>query len=214
MSFLDVKSLYTNIPNYEAIKAAKEALNSVRKKPVATKFIIRFLFLILTSNNFIFNIIHYHQKLGSAMGTICAPNYANIPCLQTFSTFFIVDLSMLSFYSGMEAINSRHPTIKFDFKYSKSSTKFLDTKICKNKEKNKLLTTIYWKPTDRRNFLDPTSAHPKPLINSIPFSQALQLKKICSETPELNKHLNELKESSINRDYKEHFLTQFVIFNP
>ena len=148
------------------------------------------------------------------MGTICAPNYANIPCLQTFSNFFIVDLSMLSFYSGMEAINSRHPTIKFDFKYSKSSTKSLDTKICKNKVKNKLLTAIYWKPTDRRNFLDSTSAHPKPLINSIPFSQALRLKKICSETPELNKHLHELKESFINRDYKEHFLTQFVIFNP
>ena len=102
-------------------------------------------------------------------------------------------------------LNFRHPTIKFDFKCSKSSIKFLDTKIYKNKEKNKLLTTIYGKPTDRANFLDPTSAHPKSLINSIPFSQALQLRKICSETSELNKQLNELKESFINRVYKENF---------
>ena len=50
-------------------------------------------------------------------------------------------------------------------------------------------------------FLDPTSAHPKSLINSMPFSQTLWLKKI-SEKSELNKHLNELKESSINRGYK------------
>ena len=41
----------------------------------------------------------------------------------------------------------------------------------------------------------------------MPFSQALRLKKICSETPELNKHLNDLKESFINRSYKKHFHT-------
>ena len=55
--------------------------------------------------------------------------------------------------------------------------------------------------------MDPTSAHPRSLINSIPLSQALCLKKICSETSELNKRLNELKESFINRGYKNHFLT-------
>ena len=93
-------------------------------------------------------------------------------------------------------------TKKFKF-----SIEFLDTKIYKNKEKNKLLTTIYRKPTDRRNFLDPTSTHPRSLINSIPISQALQLKKICSETSALNEHLKELKESFINRGYKKHFLT-------
>ena len=91
-------------------------------------------------------------------------------------------------------INSRHPTIKFDFKYPKSITELLDTKIYKNKEESKLLTTTYRKQTDQRNFWNPTSAHPKSLINSIPFSEALQLKKICSETSELNKYLNELKE--------------------
>ena len=116
---------------------------------------------------------------------------------------FIADLLMISFYSGMEdfitRLNSRDPTIKLDFKYSKSSIEFLDTKIYKNKEKNKLLTTIHRKPTGGRNFLYPTSAQTRSLINSIPLSQALRLKKICSETSELNKHLNDLKESFINR---------------
>ena len=54
---LVVKSLYTNIPNHEGIQAAKEALNSVLKKPIATKVIIKFLFPILTLSNFIFNEI-------------------------------------------------------------------------------------------------------------------------------------------------------------
>ena len=79
----------------------------------------------------------------------------------------------------------------------------LDTRIYKNKQKNKLLTTIYGKPTDRRNFSDPTSAHPKLLIKNISFNQAAWLKNTCLETLELNKHLDELKESLINRGYKE-----------
>ena len=75
---LDVKSLYTNIPNHELIEEVKSALNSASQKLIATKGIIKFLFLILTLNNFIFDGIHYLQKIGCAMGTIYAPNYANI----------------------------------------------------------------------------------------------------------------------------------------
>ena len=35
---LDVKSLYSKIPNHGDIEAAKEALNSVPKKPIATNY--------------------------------------------------------------------------------------------------------------------------------------------------------------------------------
>ena len=48
---LALKSLYTSVPNHEGVEAAKEALNSVPKKPIATKVIIRFLFLVITLNN-------------------------------------------------------------------------------------------------------------------------------------------------------------------
>ena len=73
---LDVRSLYTNIPNHERIGTVKSALNSISRKPIAKS--IKFLFLILTLNNFAFNGILYLQKIGCAMGTICKPNYANI----------------------------------------------------------------------------------------------------------------------------------------
>ena len=56
---LDVKALYTNIPNHEDIEAVKETFNNQAKKPIATRIIINFLDLIL-------------------MGTICVPAYANI----------------------------------------------------------------------------------------------------------------------------------------
>ena len=56
---LDVKSLYTNNTNHAVIEAVKSALNPVSQKTIATKVIIRILFLILTLNNFVFNGIHY-----------------------------------------------------------------------------------------------------------------------------------------------------------
>ena len=58
---MDVKSLYTNIPNNEGIEAVKEKLNAQIDKPIATKVITKLLFLILTLNNFIFNCIIYLQ---------------------------------------------------------------------------------------------------------------------------------------------------------
>ena len=193
---LDVKSLYTNIPNHEGIEVVKSALNSVSQKPIATKVIIKFLFLI-----------HYLQKIGCVMGTICAPNYANIfmgkfektyiyPYINQFSNFycrFIDDIffiwngTVIQLQEFIKKLNNCYPTIKFDFKFSKTSIEFLDTTVYKNKEQNKLLTTVYCKPTDRRNFLHCTSAHPRSLIKSIPYSQVLRLKKNCTKTSEFQR---------------------------
>ena len=73
---LDVRSLYTNIPNVEGIQAVRDKLN-VASSRLPTRVITTFLFLILTLNNFIFNGINYLQILGCAMGTKCAPTYAS-----------------------------------------------------------------------------------------------------------------------------------------
>ena len=73
--------------------------------------------------------------------------------------------------------------------FSKTSIEFLDTTVYKSKEQSELLTTVYCKPTNRRNFLHYTSAYSTSLIKSIPYSQALRLKKICAETSELSKNL-------------------------
>ena len=45
---MDVRSLYTNIPNAEGISAVKRTFNNYSKKTAITKFITTFLALILT----------------------------------------------------------------------------------------------------------------------------------------------------------------------
>ena len=98
-------------------------------------------------------------------------------------------------------LNSIQPTIKFGLKYSKSSTEFLDAKKLQ-KQREKQITNDNKSETNRSEELfDPTSAHPKLLINSIPFSKALRLKMICSEPSQLSKNFEEFNESFINRVY-------------
>ena len=67
---MDVKSLYTSIPNNKGIASVKKKYDHYPNKTIPTKIITTFLALILTLNNFIFKVC--------AMGTICAPSYANI----------------------------------------------------------------------------------------------------------------------------------------
>ena len=71
---LDVKSLYTNIPNNEGIKAVKRSYEKCKEKTVSAKVIIALFSLILTLNNFAFNCTHYLQTMSCAMGTISAPS--------------------------------------------------------------------------------------------------------------------------------------------
>ena len=104
----------------------------------------------------------------------------------------------------IKKLRNRHPKIKIDFQFSKTSIEFLDTSVYKNKEQNKLLTAVYIKPTNWRNFLH--YIHPRSKIKSIPYNQALHLKKICAETSELLKNLKLLKESFINWSFNKKFL--------
>ena len=53
---MDVRSLYTNIPNKEGIEAVETTL---KRKNIGTIIISPFLRLVLTLNNFVFNSQHY-----------------------------------------------------------------------------------------------------------------------------------------------------------
>ena len=56
---INVKSLYTNIPNSEGIEVGKRALDKKFNKTVAAKVITTFFALILTLNKFVFNFKHF-----------------------------------------------------------------------------------------------------------------------------------------------------------
>ena len=60
---MDVRSLYTNIPNKEGIEAVETTL---KRKNIGTRIISTFLRLVLTLNNFVFNSQNYLQNMHQA----------------------------------------------------------------------------------------------------------------------------------------------------
>ena len=78
--FLDVRSLYAIIPNSKGIKAVKTyfIFRKLSKKNISYKSNHYFSIVNFDVNNFVFNCKNYLQTKGCAMGTICAPVYANI----------------------------------------------------------------------------------------------------------------------------------------
>ena len=225
---MDVKSLYTNIPNHEGITAVKSFLDTSAIKHL-TPIITTFLRLILTLNNFIFNDTNFLKTNGIAMGTKCAPSYANLfmgKFEETFilpkllnkcplylryidDIFFIWENSEAELKSFIDEINQVHPTIKFDVKFSYKEISFLDTTV-KITPNNKLATTLYKKPTDKQSFLHHKSYHPASTKKSIPFSQALRLSRICSDENDYMNQLEELKSKFTQRGYPcEDITSQF-----
>ena len=141
------------------------------------------------------------------MGTKMAPSYANIfmgdleerlllsSHKQPLSWFRFIDDVDMKWTHGdkdldafLEHANSIHSSIKFTHEVSKTKMSFLDTTTTV-KEGN-MTTDLYSKPTDKHQYLSPSSCHPKHRFKSIPFRQAIRVKRICS-TVEITKQIPE-----------------------
>ena len=57
------------------------------------------------------------------------------------------------------------------------------------------------KPTDTHQYLSPNSCHPKHCTTSIPYSQALRLRRICLRREDFVKRLNELRDHLLAHGY-------------
>ena len=227
---LDVGSLYTNIPNEEGIEAVKSYFRA-RAAPndnVLSKVIATFLTLILTLNNFVFNDKNYVQTNGASMGTKCAPTYASLfmgrfeethilPRIRAFTLLYIRyidDLFMIwkgsekELLKFLKEINEVHPTIKFEYKYSRKKVDFLDTAV--SFSGRKLKTTLYTKPTDRKAYLHGKSYHPKSTKEAIAYSQATRLRRICTEKEDFEIHAKKLMNDLTNRGYRKEKVSEDI----
>ena len=77
-------------------------------------------------------------------------------------------------------------------------------------ENNNIQTTFYHKPTDQQAFLHAKSEHPRSLKRSIPYSQALKLKTVCSKSTEFDKNCAIIKQKFLDRQYKEEVLDEKI----
>ena len=71
---------------------------------------------------------------------------------------------------------------------------------------SQISTDLNKKPTDKNMCLLLTSVHPLHCTKNIPFSLAMRIVKICSETTNRDLRLSELKQMLLDRDYGEQLI--------
>ena len=227
---MDVTSLYTNIPNDEGLKASLLALQKHRTGDVKPRnlSIIKLLEMVLKKNNFQFNGNNYLQVGGTAIGTKAAPSFAIIYMgsfedeyvytyhLQpTLYIRYIDDIFMLWQHGADELeifhqyLNTRVPTIKFTKEFSSEEVSFLDLKV--RNIGNVLETDLYSKPTDSHDYLLYSSAHPQRCKDSIPYSQFLRIRRLCSRMIDFEKNVIDLSLHFLRREYPEDLILDAAI---
>ena len=216
---MDVKSLYTVIPHHDGLRALKFFLDKRPNQEPSTSVLVRLAELVLTLNNFSFDGEHYQQINGVAMGTKMGPNYANLFVgfveKQIFEQYtnpipdylgrYIDDCLGTASCSRVELerfinfVNTFHPALQFTWEISETSVSFLDILVSING--NLLSTSVFYKPTDSHSYLLFSSSHPNHTKRSIPFSQFLRLRRICSEDEDFQAKSLEMRHFFVQRGY-------------
>ncbi|KAJ8020006.1 hypothetical protein HOLleu_41826 [Holothuria leucospilota] len=221
----DVVSLYSNIPHslgIEAITYWIEKYPGVLPHRIPEDFIIDSICLILNNNYFQFGNLNFKQINGTAMGTKMAPTYATLTLAflenklyneielkfdSTVKEVFVkswkryLDDCFIIWNNAWGNINVLFNIlqIKFTMHCSETELPFLDILVIKSK--SKLLTDIYYKATDTKQYLHFKSSHPRTCKLNIPYNLA---RRICTivKTPDLRtKRLHELSACLTTRGY-------------
>ena len=88
------------------------------------------------------------------------------------------------------SVNSFHPALKYTWEISETSLAFLDIKV--SISGNGLCTSVHYKPTDSHSYLLHSSSHPSHVKNSIPYSQFLRLRRLCSDDSDFSNKSKEM----------------------
>ncbi|XP_073448827.1 uncharacterized protein [Aquarana catesbeiana] len=203
LAAIDIEALYSSIPHTKGIEVVSEFL---RERDTNSwelgQFIILLLERILTNNMFLFNGVTYLQVQGVAMGTSCAPSYANLylggwertlfssegasmylrhillwrRCIDDVLLIWTGSTNLLSDF--MEFLSQNNFNLKFTIQSDAISIPFLDLRLVL-KEDGSVFSTLYRKETAGNTILHFSSSHPCTLVHSIPYSQYLRLRRNC-----------------------------------
>ena len=216
----DVVGLYPSIPHNAGLEALKTVLDKRENHSIPTEKLVKMAEFVLKNSFFEFNGLVKEQISGTAIGTKCAPSYACI-FMDEFETkfiesqqnkplvwfryiddiFFIWTHGEEKLKSFLEDLNKFEPYLKFTHEFSKESLPFLDLKV--KLLEGKIKTDLYIKETDRHQYLHYSSSHPNHTKRSIVFSQALRMKRICSEEEDFKTHIGEMKSWFQKRAYPD-----------
>ena len=101
-------------------------------------------------------------------------------------------------------LNELHHNIKFTIETNDQRMNFLD--ITMMVQKKKVITDIYYKPTDTHNYVPFNSTHPKHILKNIPYNLARRLCTIVDSKKTLNMRMKELQETLAHLGYPQNLI--------
>ncbi len=107
-------------------------------------------------------------------------------------------------------LNFIHPTIKFTANISETTNDFLDTSLYFTPE-GQIAFKLYSKPTDKHNYLRYDSCHPTRMKDSIPFSQFLRIRRICTDISEFDNSAGLIAKHFLRRGYPLKLIEESLI---
>ena len=102
-------------------------------------------------------------------------------------------------------IHNLHKGIKFTMDAHPTKNTFLQIFLGVNNN-NKVITDIYYKPTDTFQFLPFTSCHPKHIKKNVPYNLARRIWTIVDEKDTLDSRLLDLKEKLRGQKYPDQLI--------
>ena len=217
----DITSMYNNINQRAGTNACIEYLRKYQQPGMPTaEYLGKLILFVLTYNYLSFNDNVFLQILGTAMGTVMAPSFANIfmahleesmlllaPSQPFLYKRFIDDIFII-WTSGREEFekfkkhcNEFNNDIKFEWTEmnEEGKTAFLDVELTLSD--GFISTRIFSKACDKHQYILPTSAHPKSCWKSLPYSLFLRAKRICSSESLFLADCLKIKSHLVNRQY-------------
>ena len=139
------------------------------------------------------------QISGVAMGTKMGPSYACLfmghlehliihsfkgPVPELYRRYIddgfgATSLSESLLLNFIQYVQNFHPAISFTYAVSTVSVEFLDMTVTIHD--GLFSTSVLYKPTSAHSYLDYHSSHPPNTKSSIPYSQFLRLRRLCSD---------------------------------
>ncbi|MCG8430695.1 MAG: GIY-YIG nuclease family protein, partial [Candidatus Omnitrophica bacterium] len=194
----------------------------------STEFILEGISLILNNNSFQFGSRHFSQRKGTCMGSKIGPVYAVLTLAYLEETklypgiremyppeqagFLIESFKRYiddcwctfrqSFWDIQDfhaLLNSLSPHLKFTKESDVHKLPFLDVLVIR--EGKKIITDLFSKPTDTKQYLHFRSCHPRHTKTNIPFSLARRICTIVQDNERRAFRLDEMKNNLLKRGY-------------
>ena len=235
LAVMDVNALYPNIDQEEGAEACFDYLEQRRDKSFASALLKHLILLVLRCNALIFKNRFFQQISGTAMGTPMAVNFANL-FMGKFERNMLADFeklhkmrptmwlryiddvfivwegkeehlkTFLEYANNYAAQAGFKSSIKFKYAYGKS-VDFLDTTVY-IQANGHLGTTLYTKPTASYDYLHHNSYHASHVKNSLPKSQFLRIRRICTTLTEYDIHAAKFVNHFVKRNYNRAYVEQ------